>query len=56
MGFCWNIWVWQGKEIDPPGKKPGPETLQHWYCLPKQGASDEALQRNLNYVCGLGLD
>ncbi|XP_057472706.1 glucan endo-1,3-beta-glucosidase isoform X1 [Actinidia eriantha] len=31
----------------PVGKK---------WCVPKSGAVDEALQRNIDYVCGLGLD
>ncbi|KAG8390431.1 hypothetical protein BUALT_Bualt01G0082600 [Buddleja alternifolia] len=44
-----------GKNDIPPGQKPRPETLQQW-CLPKRGASDETLQRNLDYVCGSGLD
>lgn len=26
------------------------------WCLPKTGADLEALQRNIDYVCGLGLD
>ena len=26
------------------------------WCLPKSEASEEGLQRNIDYVCGLGLD
>lgn len=26
------------------------------YCLPKAGADPEALQKNIDYVCGLGLN
>lgn len=26
------------------------------WCLPKTGADSDALQRNIDYVCGLGLD
>lgn len=65
-------WLWQGRSSVPmnpsPYESPGPAvppigpspTLQpiggkRW-CLPKSGVDQDALQRNIDYVCGLGLD
>ncbi|KAL5567738.1 hypothetical protein UlMin_024313 [Ulmus minor] len=39
----------------PVGGPVGPISGKKW-CLPKSGAHLEALQRNIDYVCGLGLD
>ncbi|KAK3034737.1 hypothetical protein RJ639_032690 [Escallonia herrerae] len=39
----------------PVSPVPKPSKGKQW-CLPKSGASDEDLQMNLDYVCGLGLD
>ncbi|KAK3034736.1 hypothetical protein RJ639_032689 [Escallonia herrerae] len=39
----------------PVSPAPKPSKGKQW-CLPKSGASDEDLQMNLDYVCGLGLD
>ncbi|PKI64155.1 hypothetical protein CRG98_015430 [Punica granatum] len=49
-----------------PGSNPTPEpatpvppqTPSGWkrWCLPKTGVDPDALQRNLDYVCGLGMD
>uniref|UniRef100_A0A5B7BMR9 glucan endo-1,3-beta-D-glucosidase n=1 Tax=Davidia involucrata TaxID=16924 RepID=A0A5B7BMR9_DAVIN len=35
---------------------PLPATKGKKWCLPKSGANEEALQKNIDYVCGLGLD
>lgn len=32
-----------------------PPNGKQW-CLPKAGADPDALQRNIDYICGLGLD
>ncbi|KAK6262525.1 hypothetical protein QUC31_008341 [Theobroma cacao] len=35
---------------------PTPRSEGKQWCLPKTGADENALQRNIDYVCGLGLD
>lgn len=35
--------------------EPKTDKGKQW-CLPKAGANDENLQRNIDYVCGLGID
>ncbi|XVF10108.1 hypothetical protein REPUB_Repub07fG0154500 [Reevesia pubescens] len=35
---------------------PKPRSKGKQWCLPKTGADENALQRNIDYVCGLGLD
>ncbi|CAB4271623.1 unnamed protein product [Prunus armeniaca] len=35
---------------------PSPPHGEKLWCLPKRGADAEALQRNIDYVCGLGLN
>ncbi|XWS48597.1 hypothetical protein CRYUN_Cryun13aG0090200 [Craigia yunnanensis] len=35
---------------------PTPRSKGKQWCLPKTGADENALQRNIDYVCGLGLD
>lgn len=37
-----------------PGPGPGPKG-KHYWCLPKTGADVEALQRNIDYICGLNV-
>ncbi|KAG4130986.1 hypothetical protein ERO13_D09G180300v2 [Gossypium hirsutum] len=39
----------------PSNPTPRSSKGKQW-CLPKTGADDNALQRNIDYVCGLGLD
>ncbi|XP_038906871.1 glucan endo-1,3-beta-glucosidase [Benincasa hispida] len=39
-----------------PSPSPSPVSEGKRWCLPKTGADSEALQRNIDYVCGLGLD
>ncbi|CAK7324210.1 unnamed protein product [Dovyalis caffra] len=41
----------------PPVISPGPEGPKgkKYWCLPKTGADVEALQRNIDYVCGLNM-
>ncbi|CAI0539737.1 unnamed protein product [Linum tenue] len=43
-----------------PGKAPpsgdSPAPAEKKWCVPRPEASDEALQRNLDYVCSLGVD
>ncbi|XP_059667263.1 glucan endo-1,3-beta-glucosidase [Cornus florida] len=39
-----------------PAMSPLPGSKRKQWCLPKTGASEEALQNNIDYVCGLGLD
>ncbi|KAL5736936.1 hypothetical protein ACOSQ2_031724 [Xanthoceras sorbifolium] len=41
--------------VSPVPKLPPPKGTKRW-CLPKRGAEVEALQSNIDYVCGLGLD
>lgn len=38
------------------GMAPSPSDLNHSWCVAKSDASDEALQRNLDYVCSMGID
>ena len=35
---------------------PTPRSKGKQWCLPKTGADENALQRNIDYVCGLGLN
>ncbi|KAF7849792.1 hypothetical protein BT93_L0278 [Corymbia citriodora subsp. variegata] len=37
------------------GRKPRPGPGKQW-CVPKQGASDQAMQANIDYVCSNGVD
>ncbi|XP_015886608.3 glucan endo-1,3-beta-glucosidase isoform X2 [Ziziphus jujuba] len=39
----------------PPSPSPRDGKQKQW-CVPKAGVDSEALQRNIDYVCGLGLD
>ncbi|GMH28089.1 hypothetical protein Nepgr_029932 [Nepenthes gracilis] len=39
---------------DPAARHP--RTAGKLWCLPREGAGEEALQRNIDYVCGSGLD
>ncbi|PRQ60478.1 putative glucan endo-1,3-beta-D-glucosidase [Rosa chinensis] len=47
-----------GNGSSSPPKHPNPLPPQggKQYCLPKTGADTEALQKNIDYVCGLGFD
>lgn len=64
-----STWLWQARSsipVDPvpvpsyvtPPTSPAsmsPPNRKQW-CLPKAGADPDALQRNIDYICGLGLD
>ncbi|GAB2265048.1 hypothetical protein Dimus_000115 [Dionaea muscipula] len=39
-----------------PAAPEYPKISRKLWCLPRMGAKDEDLQRNIDYVCGLGLD
>ena len=39
----------------PISPEPKPNSGKRW-CLPKPEANDENLQKNIDYVCGLGID
>ncbi|GMN44369.1 hypothetical protein TIFTF001_013557 [Ficus carica] len=45
-----------GPEAEPRSPVPPHEGRGNRWCLPKTGADSDALQRNIDYVCGLGLD
>ncbi|XP_022995909.1 glucan endo-1,3-beta-glucosidase [Cucurbita maxima] len=45
-----------GPEPTPKGPSPSPVADGKRWCLPKTEADSEALQRNIDYVCGLGFD
>ncbi|CAN1282842.1 Glucan endo-1,3-beta-glucosidase [Linum perenne] len=40
----------------PPSDGTNPAPAEKQWCVPKSDASDEALQKNLDYVCSLGVD
>ncbi|GLU21289.1 hypothetical protein SLE2022_374350 [Rubroshorea leprosula] len=40
----------------PMNPMPEPDTKGKQWCLPKEGADEDFLQRNIDYVCGLGVD
>lgn len=40
-----------GSSAGAPSSSPG----RHW-CVPKKDVSDEALQKNIDYVCSTGVD
>lgn len=42
-------------DIGPANPVPAPTKRKRW-CLPKLGAEEDSLQRNIDYVCGLGFD
>lgn len=46
-----------GPAVPPIGPSPTLQPIggKRW-CLPKSGVDQDALQRNIDYVCGLGLD
>ncbi|XP_023923215.1 glucan endo-1,3-beta-glucosidase [Quercus suber] len=46
-----------GPTVSPIGPSPTSQPVdgKRW-CLPKSGVDQDALQRNIDYVCGLGLD
>lgn len=49
----------QARTSDPPGnnrRSPVRGSSGKRWCVTKSGAETEALQRNIDYVCGLGLD
>lgn len=59
-------WDWQARSSIPNNPNPVPRAApsnptprsskgKQW-CLSKTGADDNTLQRNIDYVCGLGLD
>ncbi|PIA34799.1 hypothetical protein AQUCO_03700225v1 [Aquilegia coerulea] len=39
-----------------PSPSPRPNQGTKQWCIPKSGADPEALQHNIDYVCGLGMD
>lgn len=65
-----SLWFWQASSSFPRNPSPEPPVVapvspeptgapQHEekrWCLPKTGADVEALQRNIDYVCGMGVD
>ncbi|KAL5750227.1 hypothetical protein ACOSP7_024830 [Xanthoceras sorbifolium] len=40
----------------PSASAPGPGVVRGRWCVPTRGASDAALQANIDYVCGTGVD
>lgn len=57
-------WLWQARSSIPnnptpvprANPSPTPRSKGKQWCLPKTGADEDVLQRNIDYVCGLGLD
>lgn len=46
----------QAKSSIPRNPTPEPDTKGKQWCLPKEGADEDSLQKNIDYVCGLGVD
>lgn len=53
LDLCNHV-IWFGiKQAEAPSWSP--ESDRKW-CVPKSDASDEALQKNIDYVCSSGVD